>query len=41
MEKNPTEVATKLTNEMQNVFKWLQNPNLTLNVEKTVSMFLK
>ena len=39
MGKNVTEVAMKLTKEMQNVVEWLNNSCFTLNVDKTVSMF--
>ena len=38
--KNTIEVVTKLTKEMENVAKWLNNSGLTLNVGKTVIMYL-
>lgn len=37
--ENELEVADKLSKEMQKVVEWLQTSCLTLNVEKTVSMF--
>ena len=37
--KNVTEVAVKLTKAMNKVSDWLYNSCLTLNVEKTVTMF--
>lgn len=39
--KNATEVALKLTNVMHKVVEWLHNSCLTLNTEKTVTMFFK
>lgn len=36
--KNAIEITTKLTKEMENVAKWLNDSCLTLNVGKTVTM---
>ena len=37
--KNASDVASKLTKEMENVAKWLIDSNHTLNVGKTVTMY--
>ena len=39
--KDPEQVATKLTLTMQKVTKWLNNSCLTLNTEKTITMFFR
>ena len=38
--KTTSEVATKLTKELENVAKWLIDSNRTLNVGKTVTMVI-
>ena len=37
--KNKLEVAEKLNKEMQKIAKWLEMSCLTLNLDKTISMF--